>query len=210
MLRLQIAWNWRPLVEWDVGQCYAISPFFGSMHSLGPPKAGTAAHPMWLPVLGCTRRSETMLHWDAQCVIPPSVTHTWYGVDARHAEWSKQIERSLARRPLLFVIEQIERMSASRSKGSAQSPSTEDVLTELLASWHHKRNAECLPRALFRYAFLRRRGIAPTLSIGLHLPTDRMHAWIEVAGNVIGEEPDEMICYQGGVRYFSRTPHNER
>ena len=78
----------------------------------------------------------------------------------------------------------------------------DDLIDEVLSAWTFSRQPECLPRALFRFEWLRSRGARAELVLGVHVPTDRMHAWVQIDGRVIGEEIDEMLCYQAAVRYF--------
>ncbi|HEX3464737.1 MAG TPA: lasso peptide biosynthesis B2 protein [Candidatus Elarobacter sp.] len=117
-----------------------------------------------------------------------------------------EIERSLNRLPLCAIIDRIERRSLrQRTMSDEVNAPTQAMLDELLGAWTYSRNPECLARALFRYSWLRRRGIRGHLVLGAHIPTDRMHSWVEInGGDAVGEEPDDMLCYQGLVRFFPR------
>lgn len=61
----------------------------------------------------------------------------------------------------------------------------------------------CLEQALSRFALLLSFNRSPSLNIGLHVPTDSMHAWIEMDGNVLFECEDSMIHYQTAVRFYA-------
>lgn len=202
---LSVSWRWRPLIDDDVGQLFLISPVFGSLHVFDKHDFAKGL-PTWTQLIGCTPSTLDCSGWAFSGVEPPEEAHTWYQSDTRHTDWSNHIRSQLNRRPLAWVINKIEkRATRPLTVFAPDVREPKEVMRELLSSWKFSRNPECLPRSLFRYAWLRRRGAFPQLVIGVHLPTDRMHAWVEVDGCVLGEEIDEMLCYQGAVRFFPAT-----
>jgi hypothetical protein len=62
--------------------------------------------------------------------------------------------------------------------------------------WPYSFDNSCLWRAIFRWQWLIRRGTTASLVVGSHIPTDLMHSWVMVDSLVIGEEPEEMACFQ--------------
>lgn len=144
-------------------------------------------------------------NWDCSDIITPLPERTWYDSDPRHDAWKANLTKQLRYIPLLLIVHRIEKKSRDLRKFPDNALSNKaELIDEMLASWRHCRNPECLPRSLYRYKWLRNHGLSPQLVLGLHVPTDRMHAWVELDGQVLGEEPEEMLCYQGAVRFI---PH---
>jgi hypothetical protein len=201
---LQIAWHWRPLYDEEVRQIFFVSPFFGSLHAVKSIQGDAGSIPFWAPALGCSSRTKREFGWTYAAVLPPTEAHTWYGPGAANCEWITSIRRKLHRSSLAMIVNSIETRAVHERGQLTHEPATEELIAEALGAWTFARDPECLPRALFRYHWLRSHGGAPSVVLGVHIPTDRMHAWIELQGNVIGEEPDEMLCYQSAVRFFSK------
>jgi hypothetical protein len=206
-MALRVSWQWRPLYDKDVEQLFIVSPFFGSLHAIKVCPGTSPRVPGWCSLLGCTGRTLSESGWVLDSVVPPGDAHSWYSSDPKHADWTEDIRRQLTRVPLALVVNQIERRSSppfSLSGAYAERSTLEELIQAALTAWNFSRDPECLPRALFRFQWLRARAVFPRLVIGVHLPTDRMHAWVELNHRVIGEEPDEMLCYQSAVRFFPR------
>lgn len=194
-----IRWQWRYLVDQEVERAYFISPIFGSLHSyeldsFDALKIGARR----LRLLGCTPTTHRQSHWPDLEVIPPSRELSVNLPDPRVQQWRTSTQATLRFCPLVVFLHALELRSRTRAKLEYASS-----IAEVIEAWKFSRGPECLPRAIFRFKELRARCLDPHLVIGTHLPTDRMHAWIELDSKILGEEPDEMVCYQGAVRYFA-------
>jgi hypothetical protein len=201
--KLNVEWRWRPLEDDDTGLIFTISPVFGSLQTF---PAAMGCLPLWLSVLGCTIGRRGFLGWESDIVDPPAnIRHRHNAPNVHQLEWLNAIERALSRRPLILVINQMELQAASCSATPAISQSLETMMAALDSAWSYSSELECLPRALFRYQWLRARGLYPKLYVGVHVPTDLMHSWVSLDGHVLAEEPDQMLCYQAAVCFFSRT-----
>jgi hypothetical protein len=64
----------------------------------------------------------------------------------------------------------------------------------------------CLQIAICRYALLRLLGINSTICIGVLVPTEEMHPWVEVKGHPILECNDVLVHYKTCLKY-STSPH---
>jgi hypothetical protein len=161
-----------------------------------------------LALLGCTAGSQSSTGWSFAGVEPP-IRHAHPSADSKQSQWIHDVEAHLRRWPLAWVINRIERLATEHTVMPVRNSDIEIALAELATSWRFSRGAECLPRALFRYKWLRARSLHPILFLGTHVPTDQMHAWVTLNGRVIGEEPDEMLCYQAAVRFFAQSGPGE-
>lgn len=203
---LSIAWNWRALVDFDVDRLFVVSPLFGTLHGLPLRRDGRAELPLRMRLLGCTSKTQSTSVSGFAPVMPPSTGPSGYEPDPRHQKWTQDIGQQLARLPLVLVVDAAERRSAPQGTNDvALTEPSDELITGMLQAWGYARLPECLPRALYRYEWLRSRGAKPELVIGVHLPTDLMHAWVELDRHIIGEEPDQMLCFQEAVRYFPKT-----
>ena len=203
---LSIRWEWRPLTDTETNLIFLVSPFFGTLHTLPIKQRFLYKLPTSFLMLGCFNGNRNPLGWDIDVIEPPARSTTWYHSDPRHSEWENQVKEMLNFRPLILAINKLENDARRRTQGNPSCPREIDhIISEVLSAWRFCRLPECLPRALFRYTCLRQHDVRPHIVIGVHLPTDRMHAWVELDGQVLGEEPDEMLCYRGAVRYYSNS-----
>lgn len=60
---------------------------------------------------------------------------------------------------------------------------------------------DCLPISICRHIFFRRIGIHSKIMLGAHIPTEKMHAWVQIGLNPILECPDVIVHYQTCVAY---------
>lgn len=197
----EIDWLWRPLVDREVSRVFVISPLFGTLLSISNQRCKGDRLPFTTKLLGCTTGTRSDVAWSVESITPPFDHRSDYQPDSRHETWSRNIRSELEWWPLAWIINRIERQSLRKPSAV---DAERNLIDGMLGAWTYSLQPECLPRALFRYGWLRSRGVPCELVVGAHVPTDRMHAWIELDGSVIGEEPDEMLCFQGAVRYFPK------
>jgi hypothetical protein len=67
--------------------------------------------------------------------------------------------------------------------------------TVSLASGWYLRSARCLPRAAATSILLRTRGIQSVVVLGVRTTPFAGHAWVEVDGKAVGEDPWELGRY---------------
>jgi Transglutaminase-like superfamily len=59
----------------------------------------------------------------------------------------------------------------------------------------YTKHTHCLQRSVVVTRLLRRGGVAAQLMIGCHVPVDKGHAWVEVAGQVVCEQRPDLKYY---------------
>jgi hypothetical protein len=63
---------------------------------------------------------------------------------------------------------------------------------------------DCLPVSLMRYALLRNLGVAADIHLGVLVPTEEMHAWVQIGAQPVLESEDVLMHYQSCVRFSRR------
>ncbi|HWM93382.1 MAG TPA: lasso peptide biosynthesis B2 protein [Thermoanaerobaculia bacterium] len=91
--------------------------------------------------------------------------------------------------PVPRVVALLEGLSPKEKK---EIPSTRLARLVDIAACRHLRPMTCLPRSLALQALLRRHGVSADLLIGVRREAGalRAHAWIEDAGNPVGDPAD--------------------
>lgn len=198
-----LTWFWRPLPDPFVRRTFVISPIFGTLHSISLRGDCTSKLPFWFSALGCTKRSLSTEGWSSDANVEPRLNPLLSHRDSRHPDWCRDVRQCFDRWPFCMAISQVDRLfDRYRCALPDKQISTPDLLLAMKDAWLASQEPECLPRSLYRLGWFRALGRYPTLVIGVHTPTDRLHAWLELDGKVIGEDYDEMLCYRGGIRYF--------
>lgn len=76
------------------------------------------------------------------------------------------------------------------------------ALESTAAAFGRRSRQDCLPVSLCRHVYLRRLGIASSIILGAQVPTEKMHAWVQVGEHPVLECPDVLVHYQSCVAYF--------
>ena len=88
------------------------------------------------------------------------------------------------------VVERLSSRNSPREAGAVEMESAER-LTQLVAAIGRRGaiTATCLPQALLVYGLLRRRGLVPTLMVGVRRAEDTFdaHAWVRLQGVELGQ-----------------------
>jgi len=87
--------------------------------------------------------------------------------------------------------------------GRRPAPSLDVALGELVAAFGRRSQQNCLFISFCRYAFLRRLNVSAAIVLGVHVPTQKMHAWVQIDGHPLLECPDVLGHYQSCVLYDS-------
>lgn len=197
MLQMSVAWQWRFIYDFETRQKFCISPLFGSLHVWKSYSSDRKAPPHFT-FIGCTHPT----YFPSAFVDDPKVLPPLRLRQAGNMAWSRFISLYLKRNCLLGLIHGLERSAKRRCENNCASNENVDMIN---ASWAAGRNGECLPRALYRYYWGRKHGLDVVLEFGVFPPTDQMHAWVSLNDVVIGEEPDEMLCYRSVLRVHGKS-----
>ena len=101
--------------------------------------------------------------------------------------------------PLRSAVAVMRLLFRQRQRGDVALPV---VLARTAAAFGRRSKQDCLLVSLCRHAYLRRQGIASKILLGAQVPTEKMHAWVQVGDNPVLECPDVLVHYQSCVAYF--------
>lgn len=77
----------------------------------------------------------------------------------------------------------------------------EEAVRLSAVAFGRRSNQDCLPVSLCRHIYLRRLGITSKILLGAQVPTEKMHAWVQIGDHPVLECPDVMVHYQACVAY---------
>lgn len=77
-----------------------------------------------------------------------------------------------------------------------------EAIRQTAVAFGRRSNQDCLVVSLCRHVYLRRLGIPSKILLGAHVPTEKMHAWVQIADQPILECPDVLVHYQSCVAYW--------
>ena len=107
--------------------------------------------------------------------------------------------------PLLWVIRLADWLPAPRDLRATipnSSPTANDYalcLAKVAQLFGRRTKDLCLLKSIERRTYLRWLGIASQLRIGVFVPTEEMHAWIEIAQQPVLESPDFLVHYRVAI-----------
>jgi hypothetical protein len=96
----------------------------------------------------------------------------------------------------------LELLSCRRRRIGKKRRSLEEILGQVKAAEGARHGPDCLGRSLKRWFLLNQAGWDPHFHLGVGVPSRRMHAWVSVDGNHVGEDPDEVVCYQPACEFM--------
>jgi len=124
----------------------------------------------------------------------------FYKTIDRRRKLSGLISRSLynVSGKLLGIRRTVEILARTRSNPNH---SVQDTLSLVKSEEGPAHGPYCLQRSLRRWHLLCQNGYAPTLTVGVQVPTERMHIWVSINENHIGEDPDEVTYYTPSCQF---------
>jgi hypothetical protein len=192
---------WAPIYEpiWD--QVYVISPRTAALYVFPAQKWKTLLEKGELDALGLFPAN-----------MRPTLTQTLTSTDhippfkavGFNSKLSGRISTAALRISarvlgLQRTLHLISRRVASRTK---EIRSIDEILLQVKAAEGARHGPDCLGRSLRRWMLLLRVGQDPHFHLGVNVPSRKMHAWVSVDGNHVGEDPDEVVCYQPACEFM--------
>jgi hypothetical protein len=80
--------------------------------------------------------------------------------------------------------------------------SVDEAVRRTAAAFGRRSRQDCLLVSLCRHTYLRRLGISSKILLGAQVPTEKMHAWVQIGEHPVLECPDVMVHYQACVAYL--------
>lgn len=78
----------------------------------------------------------------------------------------------------------------------------DEAVRRTAAAFGRRSKQDCLLISLCRHVYLRRLGLASKILLGAQVPTEKMHAWVQIGDHPVLECPDVLVHYQSCVAYF--------
>ncbi len=193
------AFKWRSVIDSQLGVAFGVSPWTGAL--LAEEVSTTAS---WRPprLLGFDPKKCGALQDFARAdeILDPDPQDDDLSEDIRRL--AQQRARTFYRLafaiPIVWVIAMATIDSRRRAAGEewiriADSGRAAAVSAALFGRRSHD---DCLPLSIARYWFLRSVGQRAFLHVGVFVPTDTLHAWVQLGAVPILESADELVHYQ--------------
>lgn len=198
--------NWRFLSDPYFNELFVVLPLTGSLISISSSSATIQIHGFWIRLLGLhinKLRDEQFFAKKSIIDLPPGATLP-NSYDRRSKIILIFVKYSLMLLPLGFVVRIVEIFTSMHIDRKHKFTRTE---LELVSSAFGRRSKDdCLQMAICRYALLRLLGVESTVCIGVLVPTEEMHAWVEVDGHPILECSDVLVHYQTCLKFSGSSP----
>jgi hypothetical protein len=197
--------HWISLTDHELPFEFAIAPLTG--HLVRRPRIQMQEQALgthwlhrlmgWRPV----RRMPSEVWPDLNAIIDPAPLLASPADEQVAVDLSRLITRLLRYLPLLWVIRLADWLPAPR--GIKPPPQEITDLTVSVAKvaqlFGHRTRELCLLKAIERRTYLRWLGISSQIRIGLFVPTEEMHAWVEIDQKPILESPDFLVHYRVAI-----------
>lgn len=195
--------RWTLLTDPELPLAFTVVPLTGHLVRFeAAPAAGTRPGTHWTDRLIGLHPGRRLDH-----ETPPALDAIWLAEPATCTEAERQaaqalrkaIQRYLRWLPLGWCV----RLNARRRRPRRIRPARDlaEALPRIAALTANQARGQCLFTALERHTWLRWYGIPSVLCIGVFVPTEEMHAWVEVAGKPLLESPDVLVHYRTALRF---------
>jgi hypothetical protein len=200
--------RWYPVHDAELGTYTTIAPRTG--HLFVSTEAGWPA-PLAL-LLGFGRRSEdrSIAQRNTICDLDPCDAPLRDRDSYSQLQCAPDHDVACARRIRRIAMLALRLLNVSAAVGLVHllvrpgrrpAPPLHVAVGELAAAFGRRSKQDCLFISLCRYAYLRRLNMAAAVVLGVHVPTQKMHAWVQLDGHPLLECPDVLGHYQSCVLY---------
>lgn len=196
--------KWRCLIDSEVRVAFAVAPWTGSLFAQPLTEREDWSPPRLLGFDPRQRGDVPDFAREDMIIDPqPHIVGRLDRVSAVAAQRSRVINRLVFRIPIALLIA-LAAFDAQRFQKRDCWPRIDDPLEACAyaaALFGTRSGGNCLPMSISRFWFLRSIGQDARVHIGVFVPTDTMHAWVQIAGRAVLESADELVHYQSSVVY---------
>lgn len=190
--------QWYPIHDPELGTCTIIAPRTGHLlvsttdYRRVPMRAalrlvlGTSTSTRGNSEFGRARIIDSSAPADATAAAPDAAT-------------IRRIATLCLR--LLPLSAAITLMHLAFPPGRAAAIGVDEAVRLTAVAFGRRSRQDCLPVSLCRHIYLRRLGISSKILLGAQVPTEKMHAWVQVGDHPVLECPDVLVHYQACVAY---------
>lgn len=193
--------QWYPIHDFELGTCTIIAPRTGHMVVSN---IDYRSKPMSVPlgfVLGTSNATLGSNELQRACIIDGAAA------PSSNAEFLEPSVASIKRLaslclkllPLSIAIMLMQLLFPLKRGTGIQ---IDEAVRHTAAAFGRRSNQDCLLISICRHVYLRRLGILSKILLGAHVPTEKMHAWVQIGDHPVLECPDVLVHYQACVAYL--------
>lgn len=185
-------YKWRS-IEDDFGAgIFAVAPFTGHLVSMHDKATGPS-------LLGFSSRRRGVDVDFARGSIRDLNGVQVEGRGEAAARLRARVDKSLRYLPLVAAVAVLDRCCRPERK---HAPAISEAMEVVAHAFGSRSRKDCLPVSLCRYLLLKKLNIPAAVHVGVFVPTEKMHAWIEVDGQPWLESEDVLMHYQSCLKFI--------
>lgn len=190
--------QWYPIHDPELGTCTIIGPRTGHMVVSTTDYRRAPMRPALRLLLGTSTAARTNSELRRASIIDSNAD-----IDAAAAPGAASIKRVAALCLRLLPLSAAIALARIAFPQALPAPiGIDEAVRQTAAAFGRRSKQDCLLISLCRHAYLRRLGIASKILLGAQVPTEKMHAWVQIGDHPVLECPDVLVHYQSCVVYF--------
>jgi len=190
--------QWYPIHDPELGTCTMIAPRTGHLVVSTTDYRRTPMRAALRLLLGTSPATRGNSEFGRSRIID-STAHDDGSAAAPDAASIKRTATLCLR--LLPLSAAITLMRLAFRPGRAAAVGVDEAVRLTAVAFGRRSRQDCLLVSLCRHIYLRRLGIASKILLGAQVPTEKMHAWVQVGAHPVLECPDVLVHYQACVAY---------
>jgi len=191
--KMLMQYHWRTIRDPFGAGTFAVAPYTGHLVALNDEADKGMGR-----LLGFNpgrRRADTCFQFSSILDLP---RHHAKSTSKVAQKMRRVVENSLKYLPLHLAISVVDGLYAARSSSAAD---IQGAIAETALMFGTRSDQDCLPVSLCRYLALKKMGVAASISIGVFIPTGKMHAWVEIDDHPCLECEDVLMHYQSCLKF---------
>ena len=193
--------QWYPIHDFELGTCTIIAPRTGHMVVSNIDYRSTPMSVSLGLVLGTSNATLGNNELQRACIIESAAAPSSNAEFLEPNVASIKLLASLCLKllPLSTAIMLMQLLFPLKRGTGVQ---IDEAVRHTATAFGRRSNQDCLLISLCRHVYLRRLGIFSKILLGSHVPTEKMHAWVQIGDHPVLECPDVLVHYQACVAYF--------
>lgn len=190
--------HWYPIHDPELGTCTMIAPRTGHMVVSTTDYRRTPMRAALRLALGTSPGTKGSSELQRASIIDSSADSGAVPAGPEAASIKRAATLCLRLLPLSAAIALMQLLFP---RARAAGIGVEEAVRLSAVAFGRRSNQDCLPVSLCRHIYLRRLGITSKILLGAQVPTEKMHAWVQIGDHPVLECPDVMVHYQACVAY---------
>lgn len=186
-------YQWRTISDPFEAGTFAVSPYTGHLVALA--RQADKGMGRLLGFHPDRLRADTYFEFESILDVP---RYEAPSMDKVARKMRRVVEHCLRLLPLNLAISVVDGIYTARS--ASETP-VHDAIAETAFIFGTRSDKDCLPVSLCRYLALKKMGVAANISVGVFVPTGKMHAWVEVGNHPCLECEDVLMHYQSCLKF---------